>query len=414
MACGDIAWWRSPDLVGLLTRHGQAEHLLVQFDFMRQVARDGRAEFSIPGASKTLVGQTGFADIVSVANREIWEVKSGNGDNEKLAVNESRAYVSKAQASCGPDWSQGTSYNSLDGTGVVYSLEGENIKAELVAEQAAAGAVLYHWRINGLKVKALDPFVALSLRMAVIQQFFGSEKAMQPLAGAQAPGNIPPPRWKPPVLQPGGLIAPVLTRYAGAILNAIRQTCCTYVAEGGGVAMLVDREFYDALVTQPQMQQTVQRLQVSTDPTLTLYRIALALGALAGASQGALIAAVGGAWLIKTAAVAAGAVVVELQLGAGIAARASGSLSGVAASLASTLQANLQLRTAVSAGATCLAFVIPRVSQGAPADPDAARTLMPKFRILSVPEVSQATIGQTMNVDGADWYVIAVAVAAPG
>ena len=36
MSCGDISWWRSPDLVGLLERHGQAEHLVVQVDFLIQ------------------------------------------------------------------------------------------------------------------------------------------------------------------------------------------------------------------------------------------------------------------------------------------------------------------------------------------------------------------------------------------
>src|SRR5450755_435878 len=110
MACGDISRWRAPDFVGLLQRHGQVEHLVVQFDFLVQPQRDGRAEYSLPGASKTQNGQTGFADIVSIATGEIWEIKS-----EKLednAVKEAVWYVDKAKLACSPNWRAGTSFTT--------------------------------------------------------------------------------------------------------------------------------------------------------------------------------------------------------------------------------------------------------------------------------------------------------------
>src|SRR5262245_1414468 len=102
MTCGTIAWWREPDFVGLLERHGQVEHLIVQFDFLTQVERNGRAEYSIPSASKTRNGQTGYADIVAIATGEIWEIKPRGREDQ--AFREAEWYVKKAKASCGPQW----------------------------------------------------------------------------------------------------------------------------------------------------------------------------------------------------------------------------------------------------------------------------------------------------------------------
>src|SRR5215470_15346474 len=100
MGCGDIAWWRDPDLKALLERHGAAEHFVIQADFLEQPHRNGRIEFSVPGASKSGSGRTGYADIVSVASSEIWEIKPKHLEDK--AVSEAVNYVKRAKAACGP------------------------------------------------------------------------------------------------------------------------------------------------------------------------------------------------------------------------------------------------------------------------------------------------------------------------
>lgn len=110
MSCGAIAWWRAPDFAGLLERHGQVEHLVVQFDFLTQVWRDPRAEYSIPGASKSRNGTTSYADIVSIWTREIWEIKPKHLEDQAFC--EAAWYVKNAKVSCGPQWEPGGSFST--------------------------------------------------------------------------------------------------------------------------------------------------------------------------------------------------------------------------------------------------------------------------------------------------------------
>ena len=154
MSCGDIFWWRTPNPDNILQRHGAAEHLVIQFDFLSQAIRNGRAEYSIPEASKK-TGGTGFADIVSLASGEIWEIKPEH--LVKDAVDEAQWYVSKAKKSCPPPkpaqkWVAGESFTTSGRYGVpglVLRLSGGSMMAELYAKQGPPGAVLYKWYIDG-------------------------------------------------------------------------------------------------------------------------------------------------------------------------------------------------------------------------------------------------------------------------
>lgn len=288
MTCGDIAWWREPDFIGLLQRHGEVEHLVVQFDFLSQVQRDGRAEYSIPGASKSRSGNTGYADIVSIATGEIWEIKPKylkSEDGETLAFKEAGWYAQNANASCGNKWRRGTSFTISEfatteygGGGVIYRVEGSGNKAELVAEQGRAGTVLYFWRINnkvGEKVDSLYRRYAYYLRQQVITDYFTAGQPPQPLSGSKPPDNFPPVKFKPPVLRPDACI-PQLGKVIPTLIKSIHTTCAQTVVENSSVAVLLEARIFNALVGPSLVANRISMLQVKgADPTVTLYREAL-------------------------------------------------------------------------------------------------------------------------------------------
>lgn len=193
MSCGDTTWWRAPDFVGLLERHGQAEHLVVQCDFLTQVWRNPDYEYSIPGASKSLNGKTGYADIISIETREIWEIKLKHLEDK--AFKEAAWYVKNAKVSCGLPWQAGNSFttsNLYGGGGVVYRLEGQGEKAELIAQQGRPGTVLYFWRINGKDMPFPVSSLSWFIKKQIIADYFTSGQPPQPLPGAKSPDNFPP------------------------------------------------------------------------------------------------------------------------------------------------------------------------------------------------------------------------------
>jgi hypothetical protein len=411
MPCGDIAWWRDPDILGLLERHGQAEHLAIQVDFVFQVWRDPRAEFSIPGASKSASGSTGYADIVAIETREIWEIKPKH--LEPKAFDEARRYVVYAQANCGLSWVAGSSYTAssrLGGGGVVYRVEGGGHRAELIAEQGRPGVVTYVWRIDGKEVQLRDaPRFSWAIRAQVVKDFFTAGQPPQPLPGAKAPDNLPPVKFKPPVLRPDGCI-PQLTKYIPKLLKSILTTCQQTVVDNSTVAILLEERMVDALVGRDVVASQIANLQVTaSDPTVRLYREAMAVLTGAGAAHGVpgLVIVIGVALYLVIEGIVEliGAAIVfacEAVLAAGASATLTG---GLTAGLAASVRAALSARAALTAGAGLVAFAIPRASMANPSKPVSFDISFAQF-VVRKPGDVPLPIGKSFDVNGARWIVV--------
>jgi hypothetical protein len=414
MSCGDIDWWRAPDLTGLLERHGQVEHLAVQVDFLVQAQRDGRAEFSIGGASKKGNGETGYADIVSIATGEIWEIKPEKLEDK--AVAEADWYALNAKKSCGPQWHTGTSFTTTDlykTPGVVYRIEGNGNKAELVAKQGRAGAVLYFWRINGKRDPALEASFAWALRQAVVKDFFPIP--WKPLPGSKAPNNFPPGKFKPPVLTPGACI-PELDKFIKPLLKSIRTTCAPTIFENGAVAILLEASVYNAMVGPRIVAAQIGSMQVKAgDPTVKLYRETLAIltgAASAHALVGMAVGLIAAIYLAISGPVevVGGVVVFGCE-----AATVTGAPSLVSGGVLGTLSAGLtaEIRTAVAAGAAFLVFATPRASRADASTPVALDLSLAKFKVLPPAQAAAARVGQSVSIDGAEWFIAGIATTLP-
>jgi hypothetical protein len=403
VSCGAIAWWRAPDFVALLERHGTVEHLVVQFDFLVQVQRDARAEFAIPGSSKSASGNTGFADIVSVATGEIWEIKPEH--LEDAAVKEASRYAKFAKVACGSQWRPGTSYsttNLFGGGGVVYRLEGNGNKAELIARQGRPGAVLYKWRINGSEVSSLIPYFSWALRQQIVTDYFAAGQP-QPLPGAKPPNNLPPPKFKPPVLTPDGCI-PQLGPLIPGLVRSIRSISAQTVLDGSTVAILLNGAVFNAIFGPGLVANQIAAMQVKTDPVQTLQRTALTMLTATVGIPGAFAAG----WLLAEALpLAAGVIGLVVRVGGTVTAAAEGALGNLVSGLN-----NAVARTAVTAGAAVVAFVIPRASMADSKTPVGFDVSIAKFVVIP-PGRSAPRIGLSMNVDGGDWVVAGLARTPP-
>lgn len=405
MSCGEIFWWRSPDIAALLERHGAVEHLVVQFDFVTQAQRDGRAEYSIPGASKSGSGQTGFADIVSKATGEIWEIKPAH--LEHLAVKETSHYVKHAQVACGATWRPGTSYSSSNrygGGGVVYRIEGNGNKAELLAYQGKGGAVLYRWRVNGLEVALLSAYFAWSVREHIVREYFPSGQ-LQPLPGAKPPNNIPPPKYKPPVLRPDACI-PALRQLIPDLIESMRSTCAPTVLEGGAIGILVPAGVWNAIFGPGIVARQVASMQVKTNPTLTLEREAM----LIITSVVGLTGVLGIGLALWKALPLAGGVIALAFRGAVAAVGRAVVMEGALASLAAGLRAAAPY--ALPAGASLVVFVTPRASLASPGVPAGFDVSVARF-VLASPGSSAPRVEQSSTLEGNEWFVAGVAGTSP-
>ena len=432
--CGKQHWWREPDLVTLLERYGAIEHFLIQIDFVAQVWRLPDVEYAIPRSSKGQPGHTGFADIVSALNHEIWEIKPRG--SEVAAAEEAKRYVTSAQAFCDPGWHLGRVYSTLTGDGVVFGTSGSGVTAELHAWQPLGfdGVVVYEWRVNGKPVylPKTNPFLVKALRERVVKTYFPTSATQRPLPGSKNPQtDLPPIRWRPPVLQPGGSVVDAWSSNRGVLTEVLKSIRSVHplIAQNTGVAMLVERDALAITLGQqlPAAQQALMRVPEG-DPTVTLYREAVAVLTAAGCMHGAVAFAIGGVWLLAEAAVAgvAGIVVLAKEVAAAAVLEAA-TLRGAAAAFVSGLQANPLLLIPVIPGATMIAFIIPTAAQAAPTSPQAPspaapaaatrlesmRSSVPMFKLLGANDLSSARVGQSLQVNGTEWVVAAIAVAAP-
>jgi hypothetical protein len=398
--CGDMTWWRgAPDFVGLLERHGQAEHLVVQFDFLVQPIRLACAEFSIPGASKTRNGATGYADIVSLATQEIWEIKPYN--LEEKAVKEAAWYVTNAKLACGPQWRPGQSYTTKDNNGIVFIVQGSGNRAELHAWQGPPGAVLYQWKINGSKVQLPNAFYGRAIREDIIKKYFFTPIQRLPNARPE-PNDLPPIKWKPPVWARSlfdQLAVPGADRLAALIIKAV-SSMHRQVPEGGAIAVTLEPEVVDFIVGAAKAAQTINRLQVKTDPTVDLYRkTLLAVTGVGAGGQGLVGLAIG----IGAAFYVGAGLVVEFV--AVTAPLAIVSPSAAVASLAASLRA---ARVALAVGAGLFAFIVPRASNANGSELVSMRASFALFKVLTPDEARQARLGDRTNVEGREGIVVAL------
>jgi hypothetical protein len=421
--CGGVHWWRQPDYAGLLLRHGQVEHLIIQFDFLVQVERDARAEYSIPGASKSVMSpsnsairQPGYADIVSLATREIWEIKPQHLIDQ--AFDEAGYYVAKAIASCGAGWRKGNSYhtsvwaNETYGPDVVYMTQGSGQKWELIAKQGRFGTVGYRWSRNGRPVDALPKDIAWYVRDAVVSDYFTGTGKPSALVGAPSANDIPPVKFKTPVLASSDLL-PALEKYRISINRAIWTTCAQTIPDGSTVAMLLDRRFVDALLGPSLVNQRIQQMQVArADPVIVAYRTALEAILLGNSVVGFAV----GAWyllplVVEGAAIVGDAIVVVCSAAEVAALRLA--TEGLIGTLTAGIRATQVLRTPVAAGAALVMFAVPKVSDLDPSIPVGFDISMPRY-VIRKPGERAPSVGDRTTVAGLDFLVVGVARTSSG
>jgi hypothetical protein len=423
MTCGAIAWWRAitDDLESLVDRHGVIEHFLVQQDFVvLQPTRIGIAEYSIPGASwrAKKSGNYGFADLVSFATSELWEIKPKSG-GDKPAVDKATHYVTHAKAQCGTQWALGKSYATSSGDGVVFRYAAGGVSAELFAEQGQPGAILYHWKISGKPV----PVLAIEYRMAlyeiVVNAYFSSP-VPQRLPGARpAPDDLPPGRWKPPLYGPESVspafvrLTGAVTRFLSALLKSVRTTYHTRILEGSAVAVALDLEVFNLIVGASVVQRQIGLLQVQSDQLFRQTATALSLALVS--APGLTVAAVAGGWALSEVISVAEIPVVVLDF----VTVAAGTIRGVASggalmeSLLASLGRSAIARLAASIGASVVAFVIPSASSASPNTPVSVRVSVPLVQYLTPREAQRAKLGDRIKVNDKEAVIVALLVAGP-
>ena len=93
---------------------GTKEHWMIQLDYVSKNPVFGEVEFAIPNSSP--VGNRGYADIVNLQNKGIFEIKPDNQLGQQSGATEVANYVAKANQFCGSTlpmgvpWSQGVNY----------------------------------------------------------------------------------------------------------------------------------------------------------------------------------------------------------------------------------------------------------------------------------------------------------------
>jgi hypothetical protein len=93
-------------------KDGQLAHYMIEY-YYKLLHPSAYTEFAIPRSSK--IGNTGYADIVNPITREIFEIKSQNGETE--GVVELGRYISKGNKYCHPGgagWQNGNSFAMPD------------------------------------------------------------------------------------------------------------------------------------------------------------------------------------------------------------------------------------------------------------------------------------------------------------
>jgi hypothetical protein len=130
---------------GNINFNGTKEHWLIQLDYIAKHPIDGEREYAIPNSS--LSGNRGYADLVNMASREIFEIKPDNTQGKIDGEVEVDRYVRKANEFCrstlGPlpptaPWLKGNNYTKT-------ILPSTSPTQYLVADKIAPGVIGYKY-----------------------------------------------------------------------------------------------------------------------------------------------------------------------------------------------------------------------------------------------------------------------------
>jgi hypothetical protein len=468
MACGGLDWWRDPNIDSILEFAGIAEHLAIQVDFvLMQPHWIGWPEFSIPGASKSRAGATGYADIVSLSRKFIWEIKPKHREAE--AHYEARKYVNKANISCGGGWELGTGYSTSRKDKVtVFAVSGFGKSARLLARQGGQpGTVLYEWEVNGRKLpdRVMDPFYARAVREKIAKDFIGRTReaaakefaakgkqavadavaavdvlvdalrvltkqmqdlfgssATQPLPGASAMQShfLPPLRWKPVIARVEDAL-PELRHLLSDLVGDVE--CVKRAVDGGAIAVLVEQEVFNLIVGERMNRDLRAKVDpLARRPDLLLYRKTLAV--MGSIVAGQVIVMLSCA-IVGLAGPKALAGLVDLAVKtAGQAVLLVGRTVMVAIRAAARAQSQLGRRfiesfergvpRLLTEGGSLAVFAVPYARKDDPdAEPTEIRAARPVFKMLNPAETAAAQVGEAVPVDGVDYRIVAIFRARP-
>lgn len=389
---------------------GVMEHLCVQADFLTQVARLPRAEYSIPRAGKSPV-EEGYADIVAVATHEIWEVKPERRLEEAKA--EAKYYVEKANAACGLGWTAGRTYRAAGRYGspnVVFETPGGPLVAELHAWQArrgdcvVPGAVLYKWRVRGRKKEELNAYELRAARQIVAEQYFPDRsvivKANDP-NGPQIDIEIRQPR----IAAGHSAFAPLADRLLATATSSVPR----FVA-GGAYEVAVERSVFDGVVEaasraagEARIRQFRHDAHALPDAIRRTSAIAVSLGAVAVIGTAATVVAVLGGWMAVSVATGVAATGAAVEATAVVAAPVGATviyLTPPAAKAAAT--------AAIAAGAMLVLMPSPARAHEANQSAAPVTASVPRFDLLYPGQARDASIGRVRDLDGGQWVTIAV------
>lgn len=399
MACGDfLPTIRIPQFTENPFQ-GVMEHLCVQADFLTQVARAPRAEYSIPFAGKN-ENNDGFADIVSVSAREIWEIKPKNRVSDAAA--EAAFYVKKANASCGLGWREGTSYRAAgryQNPNVVFETPPGRLVAELHAWQPGPpGAVVYEWRVRGRKEQALSAYELRAARQIVANEYFPSRSvtisASDP-EGPQVDVGLLPPR----IAAGESSFAPLADRLLALARNSLPR-----FVEGGAYEISVEKSIYEKVkegvsraagaARARQFRNDAQALPESLRRTSALS-VGFGFAAVVGATSMAIVAGIGLVEGVVAVAVAPAAV--------GVPAPAGGTLIYLTAPAAKAT-----VTTAIAAGVALLLVPTDAEAEGGARPTSPITASVPRFDLLYPAQAADAAVGRVRELDGGQWVTIAV------
>lgn len=157
-------------------RRAGPEHEAIQYDFILTKDPTAVREFAIPGGSQ--MGNTGYADLVSLGTYGIYEIKTYAG--RAAGAIQVSGYLTAAQNNCDPakPWHLGMAY-----PGAILPLAGDR---ELVARQyGQPGLILYYIRKKERKRKinwqqVAEVVLALGLSLALVPVILAALVDLEP------------------------------------------------------------------------------------------------------------------------------------------------------------------------------------------------------------------------------------------
>lgn len=301
------------------------EHQLIQADYLKHINKGGGIEFAIPAASAG--GFIGFADLVDVGKKELYEIKSSTIWSIPKGIAEIETYVHQANRHCGKGWKKGKGYPPL--WLIRNSVSGGKV---LVTALFSPGLIIYQW------MNVTDA-IAVAAAAAVT-------KAAQDAAKA-AKAALDKLKKKVNRTQFDPVFRDIWTPLASRVRDIVGD-----VAVGSRFLVVTASSKFISMMAQRRADD-LKRLYALNPQTLGTMNFGMTIMA---ATAGALAAYLGGGLIVMCAPGA----VVALE-----AALASFAASSAAAATEAMIMARAAIAIAprvAAAGSTLMALSIPRVS----------------------------------------------------